>query len=135
MKQRSTAVLTVSMFRYLVVVLLASCGGGDGGSTPPQATSTVLTTACIGTIAAIVDAVDSSSWNPGTDMINVNDVVQWNNLTGVAHTVTSTTVPANGTFNVALANNTSVCLKFTATGVFNYFCSIHPNMTGSITVN
>jgi plastocyanin len=83
----------------------------------------------------IVDAVGTSSWNPAGVTINVNDIVQWNNVSGFAHTVTSTTVPTNGTFDVALANGASVCLKFTAAGTFNYQCSIHPVMMGSVTVN
>jgi plastocyanin len=49
--------------------------------------------------------------------------------------VTSTTVPANGTFNAALNSGTSVCLKFSEAGAFNYRCTPHPNMTGLVTVN
>jgi plastocyanin len=131
MNKRSTAVLKVNVFLSLAAVLLASCGGG-GESPPPPPASTVLTTACTGT--EIVNAVGITSWDPGTVTIKVNDVVQWNNSTSSAHTVTSTTVPANGTFNVPLNIGTSVCLKFTAAGAFNYHCSIHPEMIGLITV-
>ena len=72
------------------------------------------------------------AFSPDPVPISVNQVVQWNNATGTAHTVTSTTVPANGTFNASLNDGTSVCLKFTAAGAFNYFCSIHPAMTGVV---
>lgn len=120
-----------------LLVLLAACGGGGGGGgggTPPV--SSVIVTACTGTIDATVDAVGITNWNPGAVTIATNQVVRWNNTTsGVDHTVTSTTVPANGTFNVALPINGSVCLQFTVAGTFNYNCSIHPVMTGSVTVN
>jgi plastocyanin len=81
-------------------------------------------TACTGTTAAIVNAVGQSNGNPADVTINVNDAVRWNNnATGVDHTVTSMTVPANGTFNVAPPNNTSIRLTFTAAGTCNYRCT------------
>jgi plastocyanin len=136
MKKHSAAYVLVTMFLLLSLILLASCGGGGGGgSTPPTATSTVLSTACSGTISAVVNAVGFSSFISSAVSISVNQIVRWNNATGVTHTVTSTTVPANGTFDVGLGNGTSICLMFTAPGTFNYKCSIHPVMTGSITVN
>jgi len=101
----------------------------------PLPTPTVVATACTGTESATVDAVGTTSFNPATVTITANQVVRWTNTSGVAHTVTSTTVPANGTFDAALANNSSVCLKFTSAGAFNYRCNIHPVMTGLVTVN
>jgi plastocyanin len=50
------------------------------------------------------------------------------------HTVTSTTVPLNGTFDMQVNTGTSVCLKFTSAGTFNYHCTIHPIMTGTVIV-
>jgi plastocyanin len=117
----------------MLVFSLGACGGGGGGGGTPPA-SNVVVTACTGTISATVDAVGTSGFSPAVVAIGVNDVVRWNNATVNDHTVTSTTVPANGTFNAALNNGTSVCLKFTDVGVFNYKCSIHPNMTGVVNV-
>lgn len=137
MKTRPLAVLMTALFLSIAVALLLSCGGGGGGSTPPPPppTSTVLVTACTGTPAATVVAVGTSNWSPGSAAITVNDVVKWTNSTGTAHTVTSTTVPAGGTFNESLPDGAAVCLKFTATGTYNYHCALHPVMLGSVTVN
>ena len=139
MKMRIKATMTGSAFLLLSLFLLASCGGGGGGygggggGTPPS--STVVVTACTGTISATVNAPDLISFVSSAITISVNQMVEWTNTSGVAHTVTSTTVPANGTFNATLPIAGTVCLKFTATGAFNYYCSIHPVMTGLVTVN
>ena len=129
MKGMTSAVIG-SSFLVLVFALLAACGGGGGGGgTPP---STVQSVTC-GAASATVDAL-VSSFSPTGVTISVNQVVQWNNNSGVAHTVTRTA--SGGTFDVALNNGTSVCLKFTAAGVFDYFCTVHgPTMDGSVTVN
>jgi len=138
MKMRIKATMTGSAFLLLSLFLLASCGGGGGGygggggGTPPS--STVQIVACPVTADATVDAVGTSNFNPAAVTITANQVVQWNNATLNDHTVTSTTVP-NGTFNADLLNNTSVCLKFTEAGAFNYHCVPHPMMTGLVTVN
>ena len=124
----------IGMAASLVLVFsLGACGGGGGGGGTPPASS-VVATACTGTISATVDAVGTSSFSPTPVAIGVNEVVKWVNASGPDHTVTSTSVPTNGTFNAALNTGTSVCLKFTDIGVFNYKCSIHPNMTGVVNV-
>jgi len=138
MKMRIKATMTGSAFLLLSLFLLASCGGGGGGyggggGTPPS--STVQIVACPVTADATVTAMGTSSFDPPGVTITVNQVVQWNNATGTNHTVTSDTVPTNGAFNADLFNNTSVCLKFTEAGAFNYHCVPHPNMTGLVTVN
>ncbi|MHB8845310.1 MAG: plastocyanin/azurin family copper-binding protein [Nitrospirota bacterium] len=129
MKKGIKAAAMGSAFLVLVFALLASCGGGGGGGTPP---SPVQGVACPGTPAATVSAL-TSSFSPTGVTISVNQIVQWNNSSGVAHTVTRTT---GDTFNVALNDGTSVCLQFTAAGVYDYYCTIHgPTMDGSVTVN
>ena len=141
MKMRIKATMTGSAFLLLSLFLLASCGGGGGGygggggGTPPSSTVQIVSCPTV-TADATVTAVGVNNFNPPAVTITVNQVVQWNNVTGNNHTVTSdNTVPANGTFDVALLNNTSVCLKFTAAGTFNYHCVPHPIMTGLVTVN
>jgi plastocyanin len=76
-----------------------------------------------------------SSFSPPLVTISVNQVVQWNNNSGLPHTVTRTTQPAGGTFDVALSDGTSVCLKFTTAGTFDYYCTVHGLvMNGSVVV-
>ena len=139
MKIGSKISLTGSAFLLLSLFLLASCGGGGGGyggggGTPPSSTVQIVSCPTV-TADATVDAFGISAFNPPSVTITMNQVVRWNNTTGSNHTVTSDTVPTNGAFNADLLNNTSVCLRFTATGAFNYHCVPHPIMTGLVTVN
>ncbi len=59
--------------------------------------------------------------------------VTWTNNDALPHTVTSTGVPP--VFDSGLMNTgTSFTRLFTSLGTFPYFCSIHPNMVGSVAV-
>ena len=131
MKMRSRTWLSGSAFLFLSLFLLASCGGGGGsGNAPP---SIVQGVAC-GTASATVDAL-VSSFTPTEVTIRVNQIVQWNNSSGVNHTVTRTTQPAGASFDVALPTGASICLKFTEAGGYDYYCTIHGlTMDGTVTV-
>jgi plastocyanin len=136
MKMRIKATMTGSAFLLLSLFLLASCGGGGGGgyNTPPPGTSTVQSVLCTGISATVVEALATSFSPPGVT-ISANQVVQWNNNSVSIHSVTRTTQPAGGTFDVALNDLTSVCLKFTTVGTFDYYCTVHGStMNGSVTV-
>ena len=75
--------------------------------------------------------IQAMAFIPQTLTISVNSTVKWKNLDGITHTVTSDTgawdsgnIPSGSTFK----------FTFTATGTFNYHCTIHPMMTGTIIV-
>lgn len=75
--------------------------------------------------------IQANAFVPQTLTISVNSTVKWKNLDAIAHTVTSDNlswdsgnIPAGGTFK----------FTFTATGTFDYHCTIHPFMKGTIIV-
>jgi plastocyanin len=73
------------------------------------------------------------SFSPAGTEISVGDTVTWtNDPASVGHTTTSD----DGLWNSSLimAGNTFEH-TFTEAGRFTYFCSIHPSMKASITVN
>jgi plastocyanin len=76
----------------------------------------------------------AAGFSPDSATVPVNTTVKWTNIDSIQHTVTSTSVPLYGTFNQTVKPGTSVCLKFTSGGTFNYQCSIHPSMTGVVIV-
>ncbi|MEM3656448.1 MAG: cupredoxin domain-containing protein [Thermoprotei archaeon] len=64
-------------------------------------------------------------------VIGVNNTVVWTNNDNVTHTVTSTT----GVFNSGLLPpGQSWNYTFTYPGTFNYYCTIHPWMKGTVLV-
>ena len=68
---------------------------------------------------------------PGTMSASVGSTVSWTNGDSTAHTVTFDSGPDCG--NVAPDASTTV--TFPAAGTFNYHCTIHPTMKGTVTVS
>jgi len=70
--------------------------------------------------------------------IDVGGEVMWNNIDGMAHTVSAGT-PAEGLsddFDSGLvAPGAMFSHKFTEAGTFDYFCMVHPWMVGSVMVS
>jgi plastocyanin len=76
--------------------------------------------------------IQSSAFDPASLSVTVNTTVKWTNKEWFSHSVSSETglfesgsISVNGTFSY----------KFTAPGTYQYHCSIHPAMTGTVTVN
>ena len=88
-------------------------------------------------------AADSTSaetrffYSPWEITIELYDTVQWGNADTAAHTVTSgnPTDGPDGVFDSTLFGpGKSFSYKFMKSGTFDYFCSIHPWMTGTVNV-
>ena len=76
-------------------------------------------------------AISGSSFSPREITVAVGDAVTWTNSDQIHHTATAD----GGSFDTgALSNTESGTITFSAAGSFPYHCSIHPNMTGTITV-
>lgn len=81
--------------------------------------------------SANIVTIQSMAFNPQTLTVPVNTTVKWKNLDGKAHTVTSN----NASWDSGIVPaGSSFIFTFTATGTFNYYCTIHPSMTGTIIV-
>ena len=134
MKRTEGTSLLILAAVMILNVLLVSCGDGEDNDTASGAVSTVQTVPCPASGTIDVSIVDVS-FNPSTVIASSGAVVKWTNDDISVHTVTSTAVPDNGSFDSAgIGPGNSICFRFTAAGVFNYFCSIHPQMTGTVTI-
>ncbi len=82
-------------------------------------------------------AESGSCFLPGEVTIGVGESVTWHNDSGVIHTVTSGIFEegSDGVFDssIVMAGDTFTH-TFTETGQYEYFCSIHPWMTGTVIV-
>ena len=94
----------------------SSTGGGGGGT---MSTSNAI-------------SISGFAFSPASTTVKSGTVVTWTNKDGVSHTVTSNNggFPSSGN----IAPNGTYVVTFTATGTYNYHCSIHPSMTGTVTV-
>jgi len=77
-------------------------------------------------------------WSPADVTINAGDTVHWMNVDTAAHTVTggSASNGPSGVFDSSLVMaDATYEFKFDDAGSYDYYCMVHPWMTGSVTVN
>jgi plastocyanin len=108
------------------LIVLGACGGGGGGGTepPPPPPPTLVH-------AKRVTATSGLAFDPSTVSIPAADTIYFT-FQSVQHNVIFDTQGSPA--NVPNSQSTTVKRQFTTAGTFNYHCSIHPQMTGSVTV-
>ena len=80
--------------------------------------------------AEIKVGIDNFTFNPQVVTVKAGDTVTWTNRDDIPHTVADP-----GKFkSKALDTGDSYSFTFTTPGSFDYFCSLHPHMTGRIVV-
>lgn len=82
--------------------------------------------------AAAAVGIDNFTFNPATVMVKAGTTVTWTNKDDIPHGIAAT----NNAFkrSQALDTDDSFSFTFTAPGTYQYFCYIHPHMTGTIVV-
>lgn len=118
------------------VFALTACGGSDpamvdAAPADDAAPATVMSAACANP-AAMVESTGGFRFAPQGVTINVGQQVQFTNP--ISHSVVPAT-SGNTDSGLRAPANATTCLVFTAPGVFNYKCSPHSSMTGTVTVN
>ena len=75
--------------------------------------------------------IDNFSFGPGTLTVAEGTTVTWTNRDDIPHTVVGT----EGAFkSKVLDTDESFSFTFAKAGSYQYFCSIHPKMTGKVVV-
>jgi plastocyanin len=98
------------------------------------AITAVLVIAMTGTLAYGEEPavkIDNFTFSPQTLTVPAGTTVTWKNQDDIPHTVTSTTKTFK---SQALDTDDNFSFTFTTAGVYEYFCSLHPHMTGKIVV-
>jgi amicyanin len=76
--------------------------------------------------------IDNFTFDPPVLTVKAGTTVTWKNVDDIPHTVTSGT---RGLFkSKALDTDESYSFTFKDAGTFDYFCSLHPHMTGTVRV-
>ena len=110
------------------VLLLAACGGG-GTSEEPGGTAQETEATGGGSEQAQVSIVDNA-FEPAEVEVATGSTVTWENTGDSAHTVTF----EDGEDSGNLESGATYDRTFDAAGDFPYVCSIHPEMSGTVTV-
>jgi plastocyanin len=85
--------------------------------------------------AALVEVdIEGNAFSPATVTVQVGDTVRWTNNDGVPHTSTSTGNGDDEWDSGNLSNGESYERVFETPGEFDYTCTVHPMMTGTVTV-
>ena len=75
--------------------------------------------------------IDNFAFNPTPRTVSAGTEVTWINRDDVPHIIVDT----KGTFSSrVLDTNQRYSHRFATAGTYNYFCSIHPKMTGTVVV-
>jgi len=143
-----------------IKVIIQGLGHGDE-ITGPKGIETVMTvipeisakvsavTAMPAPLEIYIISIPGGSGTPGCETeqtcflpnsleIRVGDTVSWSNDDTATHTVTSGTVTAGvtGVFDSGLLMaGATFEFTFNETGKYDYFCMVHPWMTGTVNVN
>ena len=82
--------------------------------------------------AAATVSIDNFTFNPQKLTVKAGTTVTWTNKDDIPHGIAAT----NNAFkrSQALDTDDSFSFTFTTPGTYQYFCYIHPHMTGTIVV-
>jgi plastocyanin len=132
-----------ALLAALALVLTSACSDDDGDTATPDPTDPPAEV--IGSDdepapedgsagdEAVVRVDGALSFSPETLEVSTGTTVRWENPGSLPHTVTSTSGPDE--FDESLAAGGSVSITFDQPGTYEYLCSIHPSMTGTIVVS
>jgi plastocyanin len=125
------------------VLSLAACGSSGSTATSPTTTTTTVPTGSTASATIDVPAPDGatgdygqskdksqSSFTPATVTVPVGGTVTWTNSDITTHTTTALA----GAWNATMAPGASFSRVFPTAGTFDYKCTIHAAMSGTITV-
>ena len=133
MRDAHLAALTVA-----VTLAIAACSGTStpAPSVPPSVAPSAAASAAPSTAASAATgsavSIANFSFQPPTMTIAVGTTVTWTNSDSTGHTVTAD----DGSFKSdKLATGATFSQTFAKAGTFAYHCSIHPSMTGTISVH
>jgi plastocyanin len=130
--------MRIGFLAALLAILVVACGDDDAGTTTTtEATSE--TTAPSGDTTTTAPAPDDGvmvidmrgfAFAPVDATVAVGTTVRWVNLDAVDHTTTD----SGGEWNATLAANDTFEYVADTPGVYDYVCTIHMGMVGTLTV-
>jgi plastocyanin len=117
--------------RFLLAVSLlalsAACSNSPSMPTPttPPGSGTAVS------IVSGAATLTTTAYTPNPITVAVGGTVTWMNNDSIAHTSTAN----GGTWNSGtMAPGASFSTTFSSAGTFQYHCTIHPGMVGTVTV-
>jgi len=107
-------------------------GSNDLGDTSTTLTITVFAATMVTSPQEV--SISGMAFHPAALNLAVGETVKWTNSDSANHNATSTASPQAWTQVVAYGSGGSQFLTVNAAGTFPYKCSVHPSMTGTLSV-
>lgn len=131
----------LAIFIVLLSIFLAIGCAGNKPATPvetpvvtpvetPVVPVSAVTPQPLGEGKIVEVAIENFSFNPASVEILTGDTVRWKNADSVTHTVRGPNFESG-----ELKKGDTYDFLFTDAGTYNYNCSIHPSMKGTVVVN
>lgn len=111
--------------------ILAGCDGKTHTAAPVGAVPALSTRSAATTGETVTISIRDFKFSPPSLVVSVGTKVTWKNLDGEPHTVRGADARIRSS---ALDQNETYVVTLDQPGVYNYGCSIHPKMAGSIVV-
>jgi plastocyanin len=130
------AVIVVLLAGWYLLAHSKSSTSNDTASmtmSPATSPSGQSTTSASPAAATNAVTIQNFAFSPATLAVKTGTTVTWTNRDSANHTVTendSQPGPSSG----SLSNGQTYSYTFSKAGTYKYFCSIHPNMTATVTV-
>ena len=128
--------LNRSKTNFFLILTLTICAIGVVGRTLAVAShSSQMKMHVVGVNTAATNAnevvIENFSFEPATLTVSAGTTVTWVNRDDEPHTATATDKRFN---SKTLDNGDRFSQEFKAPGTYNYYCALHPKMTGKIIV-
>jgi plastocyanin len=120
------AKLRIAPVAHALGLLLAGCGGGDDGG---SASNDTPTTEAGGQSAAATVELKDLKFNPDKVAITTGETVEWVWKENVLHNVTGDGFKSDNISDGPFRHT------FTKAGTFDYHCTLHSGMTGTVEVS
>ncbi|MGD1005257.1 MAG: cupredoxin domain-containing protein [Methanoregulaceae archaeon] len=133
----------------LIIVIIAVLIAGCSQAPQPQSQTTVVPTVSVesttlpqitvvptpisqASVSANTISINNFAFKPQTITVKAGSIVRWENLDPVSHRIMFNDKSVSG--SDVLSYSQSFSKKFDQAGSFPYYCSIHPDMTGTVIV-
>jgi plastocyanin len=115
MKSINTSIVYLSL---VIIIIAGGCKKSSPTSTDNQPPANTVN-------------IQSFAFSPASLTVSKGTTVRWNNMDGANHTATSDL----GTWDTgSIASGASKTVTFNTLGTFNYHCTVHTSMKGTIIV-
>jgi plastocyanin len=124
--------------RLLIATTLLTLGvvacGGSGTPTASTSSSAIgVAGGKLGTAEVIISATDENTFDPVMQDATVGEIIEWKNIGSVTHNLVFSSDASIS--DPVLASGGVWQVKFTLAGVYQYSCTIHYGMVGTIVVS